>query len=164
MPTFLRAFYKCNDIVIKDKKLYWKVTEGLIGHKLSHAVTKGGDTIVPQGRKITASVYKELQKAKIEQVEVAANDLEGASVAADVIDMETGEVLIEANHPLTTTSVGKFIESHITALAVSTVGRHRQDAKDCGRSQTSASSGFLPQSFFSVMGCVRLARKSRQRQ
>ena len=55
----LRAFYKCNDIVIKDKKLFWKVTDGLIGHKLSHAITKGGDTVVPQGRKITASVYKE---------------------------------------------------------------------------------------------------------
>src|SRR5512140_1981705 len=52
----LRAFYKCNDIVIKDKKLFWKVSEGLIGHKLSHAVTnKGGDTVVPQGRKITNS-------------------------------------------------------------------------------------------------------------
>ena len=114
----LRAFYKCNDIVIKDKKLYWKVSEGLIGHKLSHAVTKGGETVVPQGRKITASVYKELQKAKIEQVEVAANDLEGASVAADVIDMETGEVLIEANHPLTPTSVGKFMESKITSFDI----------------------------------------------
>jgi DNA-directed RNA polymerase subunit beta len=34
--------------------------------------------VVPQGRKITNSVYKEIQKAKIEQVEVAANDLEGA--------------------------------------------------------------------------------------
>jgi DNA-directed RNA polymerase beta subunit len=66
----LRAFYKCNDIVIKDKKLFWKVSEGLIGHKLSHAITKGGETVVPQGRKITNSVYKEIQKAKIEQVEV----------------------------------------------------------------------------------------------
>ena len=46
-------------------------------------------------RKITNSVYKEIIKSKIEQVEIASNDLEGAYVAADVIDMETGEVLIE---------------------------------------------------------------------
>src|SRR5208337_600867 len=71
----LRAFYKCSDIVIKDKKLFWKVSDGLIGHKLSHAVlTKGGDTVVPQGRKITNSVYKEIIKSKLEQVEIAAND------------------------------------------------------------------------------------------
>src|ERR1700731_136748 len=62
----LRAFYKCNDIVIKDKKLFWKVSDGLIGHKLSHAVSVKGDTVVPQGRKITNSVYKEIIKAKIE--------------------------------------------------------------------------------------------------
>src|SRR5258707_3439337 len=61
----LRAFYKCNDIVIKDKKLYWKISDGLIGHKLSHAIaTKGGDQVVPQGRKITANVMKEILKAK----------------------------------------------------------------------------------------------------
>jgi DNA-directed RNA polymerase subunit beta len=109
----LRAFYKCNDIVIKDKKLFWKVSEGLIGHKLSHAITKGGETVVTQGRKISTNVFKDIQKAKIEQVEVAANDLEGAYVAADVIDMETGEVLVEANHELTQTITAKLIEAKI---------------------------------------------------
>src|SRR5665213_87557 len=115
----LRAFYKCNDIVIKDKKLYWKVGEGLIGHKLSHAITaKGGETVVPQGRKITNSVFKELQKSKIEQVEVSANDLEGAYVAADVIDMETGEVLIEANHELTAVIASRLMDAGIKTFDV----------------------------------------------
>jgi DNA-directed RNA polymerase subunit beta len=110
----LRAFYKCNDIVIKDKKLFWKVSDGLIGHKLSHAVTtKGGDSVVPQGRKITNSVFKELQKSKIDMVEVSPNDLEGAYVAADVIDMETGEVLIEANHELTAPIVSRLMDAGI---------------------------------------------------
>ena len=115
----LRAFYKCSDIVIKDKKLFWKVADGLMGHKLSHAVsTKGGDTVVPQGRKITNSVYKEIIKAKIEQVEIASNDLEGAYVAADVVDMETGEVLIEANHELTTAVAGKLIDAGIKTFDI----------------------------------------------
>ncbi len=123
----LRAFYKCNDIVIKDKKLFWKVydkatekvSDGLIGHKLSFAVTaKGGETVVPQGRKITANVFKEIMKAKVEMVEVAPNDLEGSYVAADVVDMETGEVLIEANHELTPTIVAKLIDARISAFDV----------------------------------------------
>jgi len=114
----LRAFYKCNDIIIKDKKLFWKVSEGLIGHKLSHAIVKSGETVVPQGRKITNSVYKDILKAKLEQVEVAPNDLEGAYVAADVVDMETGEVLIEANHELTPTITAKLIEARITNFDV----------------------------------------------
>jgi len=114
----LRAFYKCSEVVISGKKLQWKVTDALIGHKLSHAITKGGETIATQGRKITASVFKEIQKAKVDHVEVAPNDLEGAYVAADVIDMDTGEVLIEANHELTPTIVGKLMESKIPSFEV----------------------------------------------
>ncbi|MBZ5674635.1 MAG: DNA-directed RNA polymerase subunit beta [Acidobacteriia bacterium] len=114
----LRAFYKCSEVVISGKKLQWKVTEALIGHKLSHAITKGGETIATQGRKITASVFKEIQKAKVDHVEVAPNDLEGAYVAADVIDLDTGEVLIEANHELTPTIVGKLMESKIPSFEV----------------------------------------------
>ncbi len=112
----LRAFYKCSEVVISGKKLQWKVTEALIGHKLSHAITKGGETIATQGRKITASVFKEIQKAKVDHVEVAPNDLEGAYVAADVIDMETGEVLIEANHELTPTIIAKLMEAKIPSF------------------------------------------------
>ena len=114
----LRAFYKCSEVVISGKKLMWKVTDALIGHKLSHAITKGGETIATQGRKITASVFKEIQKAKVDHVEVAPNDLEGAYVAADAIDMDTGEVLIEANHELTPTIVGKLMESRIPSFEV----------------------------------------------
>src|SRR6202158_3146514 len=75
----LRAFYRASKITIKDKKLLWNVDEGLTGLKLSHAITtKSGETVVGQGRKITSSLFKEIQKAKIAQVEVASNDLEGA--------------------------------------------------------------------------------------
>ncbi len=112
----LRGFYKISDIAIRNKKLYWKLSDGLIGLKLSHAIVKGSETLVPQGRKITQSVFKELQKAKIEQVEVAPNDLEGAFVAADVVDMTTGEVMIEANHELTTSIIAKLIEAEIPSF------------------------------------------------
>ncbi len=110
----IRAFYKLSTISLKNNKLFWGVNDSLIGMKLSHAIaSKGGDQVVPQGRKITNSVFREIQKAKIEQVEVATNDLEGAFVAADVIDMSTGEVLIEANHELTSTAIGKLGEAGI---------------------------------------------------
>src|SRR5579872_1295599 len=115
----LHAFYKVSNIAVRDKKLFWKVSDGLVGLKLSHAIAnKAGDTIVPQGRKITASVYKEIQKAKIEQVEVAPNDLENAYIASDVVDMDTGEVLIEANHELTPAVIGRFSDSNISSFEI----------------------------------------------
>jgi DNA-directed RNA polymerase subunit beta len=115
----IRSFYKLSSIRLKDNKLFWQVSDSLIGMKLSHAIhSKSGETVVPQGRKITNSVYREIQKAKIEQVEVAINDLEGAFVAADVIDMETGEVLIEANHELTASAVTRLADAGIDSFEV----------------------------------------------
>jgi len=115
----LRAFYRVSKINIKDKKLFWNVDEGLTGLKLSYPITaKGGETVVGQGKKITSGLFKEIQKAKIQQVEVAANDLEGAYVVADVVDMSTGEVLIDANSEMTTVAMGKLIETGIEEFAI----------------------------------------------
>ncbi|MBM3726330.1 MAG: DNA-directed RNA polymerase subunit beta [Acidobacteria bacterium] len=116
----LKAFYKdtLSTITVKDGKLRWHTSGGLLGVKLSHAITKGGQQIVPQGRKITNSVFKELVKSKVEFVEAAANDLEGAYAAADVVDMETGEVLAEANQELNVARIQSFIEAGITTFEV----------------------------------------------
>jgi len=98
----IKAFYNVSEIAIKGEKLFWKVSDSLIGLKLSKAISaKGGDAIVPQGRKITKTLYEKILEKKIEQVEIDRTDLQGAYIAADVIDMSTGEILVEANHELT---------------------------------------------------------------
>ena len=115
----LKTFYRITKVNVKDAKLQWQVDDSLIGMKLSYAISsKTGETVVPQGRKITPSVMKEVVKSKITQVEVAVNDLEGAFIAADVVDMSTGEVLIDANQELTSTVVSKLIEAGITSFEV----------------------------------------------
>ncbi len=115
----LRAFYHIDKISVQDNKLFWNVGDGLVGQRLSHAiVNQSGETVVPQGRKITPSLMREIQKAKIQQVEVAANDLAGAFAAADVVDMSTGEVLVDANNELTTAILGRIIESGIEEFDV----------------------------------------------
>ena len=115
----LRAFYRVSKISIKDKKLLWNVDEGLTGLKLSYAIMgKAGETVVAQGKKITPGLYKEIQKFKIAQAEVAVNDLEGAYVVADVVDMTTGEVLIDANSELTTTALAKLLDAGISEFEI----------------------------------------------
>jgi DNA-directed RNA polymerase subunit beta len=112
----LKAFYNVSEIAIKDKKLFWKVSDSLVGLKLSKAISTKNETIVPQGRKITKSLFEAILKAKIEQVEVDRTDLQGAYIAADVIDMSTGEVLVEANQELT--NVDKVMDNGITSFEV----------------------------------------------
>src|SRR5277367_1258607 len=112
----LKAFYNVSEIHVKDKKLFWKVSDSLLGLKLSKAIGTKNETIVPQGRKITKSLYEAILKSKIEQVEVDRTDLQGAFIAADVIDMSTGEVLVEANHELT--NVDKLMDNGINTFEV----------------------------------------------
>jgi DNA-directed RNA polymerase subunit beta len=111
----IRAFYRISKLELRNSKTFLEVTPTLIDRKLSHAVTKGDHTVLAQGRKITKSVYRDLTKQGIEQVEVSPNDLEGAFVAADVVDMSTGEVLIEANQELTPAILARMFEADITA-------------------------------------------------
>jgi DNA-directed RNA polymerase subunit beta len=116
----LRTFYQVDRITLRDKRLYWNVSEGLLGRKLSHQVThpKGGEVIVHAGKKVTQSVLKEIQKARVQQVEISANDLEGACTAADVVDLESGEVLVEANNELSTSEISRILDAGISELAV----------------------------------------------
>jgi DNA-directed RNA polymerase subunit beta len=115
----LKAFYKISDIAVKDNKLFWRVSDALVGLKLSYAITtKSGEVIVPQGRKVTSTLYRELQKHKIELVEIAPNDLESAFIGEDVVDMSTGEVLIEANQELTSSAISRIMEAGINTFSV----------------------------------------------
>jgi len=116
----LKTFYKdtLSVLHLNNNKIFWQLSTGLIGMKLSHAITKGDQTLVTQGKKITRSVFETLNKAKVEQVEVASNDLDGAYVAADVIDMSTGEVLLEANQELNSSGIAKLMEAGITTFEI----------------------------------------------
>ncbi len=110
----IKAFYTetLSKVSLKKGKILLNVGDALKGQKLTYAVTaKNGDVVVPQGKKITSSVFKALRDSKITDVEVAPADLEGAHLAADVIDMETGEILAEANQKLLETHIAKFLEA-----------------------------------------------------
>jgi DNA-directed RNA polymerase subunit beta len=115
----IKAFYRVTELTLGNSKIHWKVNDSLIGLKLSYAISqKTGETVVPQGRKITPSVFRDIQKNRIESVEVATNDLDGAYVAADVIDTETGEILAEANHELTVITLARVMDAGIKTLEI----------------------------------------------
>src|SRR5580698_10435821 len=111
----LHAFYQIEKISIRDRKIFWEVSEGMIGNRISKAVEhpKTHETVVPAGRKITAAAFKELQKNKLTEVEVAAHDLEGAYTATDIIDPSTGEVLVEANSEITAAALNSILDANI---------------------------------------------------
>src|SRR5436190_6323068 len=121
----LRTFYTVDRLTIKDKKLYWTLDPtsekptNLLGMKLAHSIkNKSGDEIAHSGRKINAAILKDIQKAKVSEIEVDISDLEGAWVASDVVDTTTGEVLLEANSELTADKLSKILDSGVVELSL----------------------------------------------
>src|SRR5450432_1466058 len=119
----LRTFYTVDRLAVRDKKLFWTLdptsdkATNLLGMKLAHSVkSKSGEEIAHSGRKINAATLKEIQKAKISEIEIDVSDLEGAWVASDVVDTTTGEVLLEANSELTADKVSKILESGVVEI------------------------------------------------
>src|ERR1700690_2004043 len=76
----LRNFYQVERISLRDKELHWNLSEGLMDRKISHEIRnpKSEEVIVGAHKRITETLFKELIKAKISQVETSAADLEGA--------------------------------------------------------------------------------------
>ena len=116
----VKAFYQIEKISLKERKLFWEVSEGLINNRISKSIDhpRTHEALVPAGRKITAAAFKEIQKAKIAQVEVAAHDLEGGFTATDIVDPSTGEVLVEANSEITSSALNSILDSGIPELQV----------------------------------------------
>jgi len=116
----LRTFYQVERISLRDKDLYWNVSPGIVDRKLAHEIRnpKSDEVIVGAHKRITENLFKELIKAKISQVRAALADLEGAYSVADVVNRQTGEVLLEANKPLTADLWQAFAEGGITEVDV----------------------------------------------
>jgi len=121
----LKTFYTTDRLIVRDKKLFWTLDPAsdkptnLVGMKLAHSIkSKSGDEVAHSGRKITAATLKEIQKAKISEIEVDMTDLEGAWAAGDIVDTTTGEVLLEANTEITADKVSKIMESGVVEMSV----------------------------------------------
>ncbi len=115
----IRTFYKTDLISISNNKLYWNVSENLIGIKVSHDIVnpKTKEIICHAGKKISHSLYNLITKSHITQVEISPNDLEGCFTVADVVSKETGEVLLESNQELKPNTIAAVIDAGITEFS-----------------------------------------------
>ncbi|MBL8311552.1 MAG: DNA-directed RNA polymerase subunit beta [Burkholderiales bacterium] len=80
-----------------------------------------GTVVVAKDKRVTAKHIRDLQNAKVERLTLPTEEVLGRIVATNVIDKETGEVLVKANEELTDESLKKIIEGgvdHIQTLYI----------------------------------------------
>jgi DNA-directed RNA polymerase subunit beta len=116
----IRAFYRTDRLSIDGKKVFWNVSDNIVGLKVSKDITnpKTKEVLVHAGKKITSSVYNHIKQAKIERFEVNPEDLEGAFAVGDVVDTNTGEVIVETNNELSQTIIRSIIDAGVPELPV----------------------------------------------
>ncbi len=120
----LKTFYTVDRLHINEGKLFWAVPQDaaagthLVGVKPAHALRHGSEEIAHSGRKITPHALKALRAAGIDRVEVEAAELDGAITASDVVDRNTGEVVVEANVELTADRLHKVLSSGASSFEV----------------------------------------------
>src|SRR5690606_35613232 len=97
----IRTFHSVDRISLdQGPSLMWAVADSLVGLRAANDI-KANDFSVQSGKKITANAVAALRKAGLEWVPIADEALEGAFASADIVDPETGEVILEANEELT---------------------------------------------------------------
>ncbi|PCJ33853.1 MAG: DNA-directed RNA polymerase subunit beta [Cellvibrionales bacterium] len=77
---------------------------------------KKGKLIVESGRRITARHIRQLEKDEITELDVPAEYLLGRSLAKDIINEETGEILFECNTLISEEVLEQILEAKLKTL------------------------------------------------
>ena len=115
----IRAFHTVERIVTTGSTLAWAVSDTLVGRRAAADVEgTGGEVLVRKQRKLTRTGIEALKRAGIASIELAPEELTGAFAVADIVDPETGEVILEANEEITPRIVSMAQEKEVGAIEV----------------------------------------------
>src|SRR5882724_9122695 len=119
----LRAIYVTDEIRLEEGRLMIQVPEtgatNLVGMKVDFDIKgRGSEPIVRSGKKVTASALEALRKANIGEVEIDLAQLEGAYALSDIVNTESGEIILEANNEITPAKLQEIIEAGIDSFSI----------------------------------------------
>ncbi|MEM7358649.1 MAG: DNA-directed RNA polymerase subunit beta [Pseudomonadota bacterium] len=116
----LEMFFNNDTFNLSEKEISMDlVPSRLRGEQLAFDITKKrGAVIVEAGRRITARHIREIEEAKLSSITVPADYLVGRTLAKDIADTETGELIAEANQVVTQELIDQLIETGVKSVEV----------------------------------------------
>jgi DNA-directed RNA polymerase subunit beta len=100
----------------KDSVKLALIPERLRGETLSVDIKVKSKVYVAAGRRITARHIKDLSAAKVSEIKLSDEYLIGKTVSKDIINQETGEVLVEANTEISNEILELLRENNISQV------------------------------------------------
>ena len=116
----LNFFYDTETISFNDDGTIAKSIEyDLIGGQRSTRDIKiDGKVVVKKNRKFTRSAIRKMQEANLSHLPIGLDDIIGKVAAEDVVDEETGEVLVECNEEITEAAVERLRDAGVKSLKI----------------------------------------------
>src|SRR5918911_189248 len=118
----LRSFYTADEVRAQEGRLFIQVPEtgasNLVGMKVDSDIKGRGEAIVRAGKKVTNSALDAMRKAHVREVEIDTAQFEGAYALSDIVNTETGEVILEANNEITPAKLQEITEAGIERFSI----------------------------------------------
>ncbi|NNF52316.1 MAG: DNA-directed RNA polymerase subunit beta [Gammaproteobacteria bacterium] len=113
----LETFFDTNTFRLSAKEIKLVlVPERLKGELALFDIKARGKVIVEEGRRITARHVKMLADAGVKLLPVPSDYLVGKTLAHDIVDEDSGELVAKANDELTEEMIEKFIELKVKEI------------------------------------------------
>jgi DNA-directed RNA polymerase subunit beta len=114
----LKAFYSTEKIVLEGEG--YKVLDPEVhgGERVSKDIQDPvtGQLLVKAGSKLNRSILKRMEESGIKQFPIKTEQIVGRFAARDIIDTESGEVLLECNQMVTEEKLATFQEKGIPSI------------------------------------------------
>src|SRR5450432_3020229 len=118
----LNYYYDTEAVHLEPGKKYAKSVEYdlLPGQRASRDIRhpESREILVKKNRKFTKLAIKKLQDSKIDRFAVEVSDLVGKVAATDVIDEQTGEVILQCNEELSESKLDELREHGIASFKI----------------------------------------------
>jgi DNA-directed RNA polymerase subunit beta len=118
----LRQFYVIDEVQVQKGKIFVTVKEdgdtNLEGMRAEEEIKDGKEEVTRVGKKVTKMALRELKKLGIKRVEVSSADFEGAIALDDVVNTETGEVILESNTEVSPAKLQQIVEEGVESFSV----------------------------------------------
>ncbi|HXK17288.1 MAG TPA: DNA-directed RNA polymerase subunit beta, partial [Polyangiaceae bacterium] len=116
----LNYFYSTETVYIEKGGKFSRSIEYdlLAGQRATRDIKVGAEVVVKKNTKFTRAAIKKLKEASLDRLPNEAGDLIGKVSGEDVIDKETGEVLLECNEEVTEITLDRLKEAGVTEFKV----------------------------------------------
>jgi DNA-directed RNA polymerase subunit beta len=116
----LNYFYSTETVYIEKGGKFSKSIEYdlLTGQRATRDIKIGAEVVVKKNTKFTRAAIKRLKEANLDRLPIELPELVGKVSAEDVVDKETGEVLLECNEEVTEVTLERLREANVAELRV----------------------------------------------